>query len=246
VTSRRHRIGTVLTIPDVTLAELLGAPLDLAWIDLEHGALTCADVPPLVVGLRAARCEAHVRLPSWRSDMLPPVLDAGVDGIVAPAIADADEAAALVRRLRYPPAGERGFGPRRAGGYGREPLPVPTPSCTVQIESPAAVQAAASIAAVDGVDALVIGCADLGQALGGAPGMLSPGLEAAARTVRAAAHRAGKAFGLAGAADAATLAVLAAGGVDLVVHSVDVRVYAGAVDRAVELARGALAAGAAA
>jgi 2-keto-3-deoxy-L-rhamnonate aldolase RhmA len=236
--SRRRQIATVLTIPDVALAELLGAPFDLVWIDLEHGALTCADVPPLAIGLRAAGCEAHVRLPSWRSEMLQPAIDAGVDGIVAPSIEDAGEAAALVRRLRHPPRGERGFGPRRAGGYGRAPLPVATPRCAVQIESPGAVAAAATIAAVDGVDALVLGCADLGQALGGVPGLLSPALGAAARTVRDAAHAAGKAFGVAGAADAATLSALAAGGIELAVYAVDVRLYARAVDSAAELARG--------
>jgi 2-keto-3-deoxy-L-rhamnonate aldolase RhmA len=242
--SRRRRVGTVLTIPDVTLAELLGEASDLVWIDLEHGALTCADVPPLAVGLRAARCEAHVRLPSWRSEMLPPALDAGVDGIVAPAIERAEDAAALVRRLRYPPAGERGFGPRRAGGYGRDPLGVVAPACAVQIESAAAVAAAPAIAAVDGVGTLVIGCADLGLALGGQPGILSPALRDAAARVHAAARAAGKAFGVAGAADAATLSALAAGDVDVVVHSVDVRIYAGAVDHAMELASGAFAAGA--
>ena len=235
-----RRIGTVLTVPDVTLAELLGHAFDLAWIDLEHGALTCADVPPLAVGLRAAGCEAHVRLPSWRSEILAPVLDAGVDGIVAPAIAGAEEAVALVRRLRYPPAGERGFGPRRAGGYGRRSVADTVPCCTVQIESPAAVDAAAAIAAVDGVDALVIGCADLGLALGGEPGTLSPALAESALAVRKAAHGAGKAFGVAGATDAVTLSGVAGDDADVVVHSVDVRIYA----RAVDLAAGSLGAGA--
>jgi 2-keto-3-deoxy-L-rhamnonate aldolase RhmA len=227
----RRRIGTVLTIPDVTLAELVGDAFDLAWIDLEHGALGCSDVPPLAVGLRAAGCEAHVRLPSWRSELLQPVIDAGVDGIVAPSIERAEEAAALVRRLRHPPAGERGFGPRRAGGYGRRPA-VDAPRCTVQIESAAGVDAAAAIAGVDGVDTLVVGCADLALALGGEPGVLSPALGEAARTVKLAARAASKAVGVAGTADAATLAALANGDADVVVHSVDVRIYARAVDLA--------------
>lgn len=239
----RRRIGTVLTIPDVTLAELVGEAFDLAWIDLEHGALGCSDVPPLAVGLRAAGCEAYARLPSWRSELLQPVVDAGVDGIVAPSIERAEEAVALVRRLRYPPAGERGFGPRRAGGYGRRAAAPPAPRCTVQIESVAGVHAAAAIARVDGVDALVVGCADLTLALGGEPGVLSAALGEAARTVKLAARAAGKAFGVAGAGDAATLAALANGDADVVVHSVDVRIYARAVDLARELARGAPAPG---
>jgi hypothetical protein len=157
-------IGTVITLADPVLAELIGAPFDLAWIDLEHAALTVAAVPALAVALRAAGCRAEVRLPSWRSEALPPVLDAGVDGVVAPCVESAADATAFVRRLRHPPNGERGYGPRRAGGYGRGEPPIP--SCTVQIESPAGVDAAEAIAAVDGVDALVAGCADLALVVG--------------------------------------------------------------------------------
>src|SRR6185312_2834466 len=104
------------------------------------------------------------RLPHAGSELLGPVLDAGVDGVVAPRVDDAATARALVARLRYPPAGTRGFGPRRAGDYGRSG-PISPVTCTVQIESPAGVAAAADIAAVDGVDAIVLGCADLTRAL---------------------------------------------------------------------------------
>ena len=209
----------VVTLADPVLAELLGAPFDFAWIDLEHAALTVAAVPALAVALRAAGCRAEVRLPSWRSEALPPVIDAGVDGVVAPCVESADDAAAFVRRLRHPPAGVRGYGPRRAGGYGRgEPG---APSCTVQVESERGVESAAAIARVDGVDALVAGCADLARAIG--PDALGD----AVGRVRAAARDAGTRFGIAGAPRE-----LAHAGADLVVHGVDVRLYAAAADAA--------------
>src|SRR5690349_17793680 len=113
------QIGTVLSLPGAALAELAGAALDFAWIDLEHGALGLADVQAMAVGLAAAGCEAHVRLPSVTPDRLPAVLDAGVDGVVAPRVESAEQAKELVQALRYPPAGVRGFGPRRASRYGR-------------------------------------------------------------------------------------------------------------------------------
>jgi large subunit ribosomal protein L1 len=47
-------VGTVLTLPSVQLAELAAEPLDLVWLDLEHGALDTRDVPGLAVAARAA------------------------------------------------------------------------------------------------------------------------------------------------------------------------------------------------
>lgn len=230
------RIGTVVSIADGALAELLGAALDLAWIDLEHGALGPRDVPPLAIALRAADCQAHVRLPGWDSEALGPVLDAGVEGVVVPGIESAAEAGALVRRLRYPPAGTRGFGPRRAGGYGRRMDQLGRVSCTVQVESPKAVDAAAAIAAVNGVDAVVVGCADLRLRLGSSEDSALP---AAVKRAATAVRAAGAEFGVAGAGRQESLVSLVAEPPDLVVHDVDVRVYARAIDAAVAEVRAA-------
>jgi len=227
-------VGTVITLPDPVLAELIGAAFDVAWIDLEHGALGVDAVPALAVALRAAGCRADVRLPSWSSEALPPVADAGVDGVVAPCVESADEAEAFAARLRYPPSGTRGFGPRRAGGYGRSAAA--SPRCTVQIESVAGVESAAAIAAAEGVDALVVGCADLSLSLGERPGVDSPRLQEAVGRVRRAARGAGVAFGIAGGADGS-----AGDGADLVLHSVDVRLYARGADVAATSVRRSIA-----
>jgi 2-keto-3-deoxy-L-rhamnonate aldolase RhmA len=239
------RIGTVLSLPGAVLAELAGGALDLAWIDLEHGALGAADVPPLAIGLRAAGCEAHVRLASAAPAALGAVLDAGVDGVVAPGVESAAQAAALAAALRYPPAGSRGFGPRRAGAYGRVPrfwaAPESRVALTAQIESPAGVEAAGAIAAVEGVDALVVGCADLSLALGAPLDLGSPALRDAVGTVARAAARAGVAFGLAVPDDPRAVAALAPPGTAVLICSADVRLYAGAVDLAVAALRAAVA-----
>lgn len=230
--TRACRIGTVISLPEVTLAELLGASLDLAWIDLEHGALTVRDVPGLAIGLRAAGCEAHVRVARWDSEAIGPAADAGADGIVVPGVETPAQAAEAVRRLRYPPEGVRGYGPRRAGGYGRGGERPGDPVVTLQVETPAGVAAADALAAVHGVHALVVGCADLTLRLG-APGRLDhPGLASAVERVARAAAAHGVAFGLAGGGNLRALAGLAPVGCELLVHSVDVRLYARAVDRA--------------
>lgn len=229
------RVGTVLSLADVALAELTGSALDFAWIDLEHGALGVRDAQALAIALAAAGCAAHARVPSADSELIGPLLDAGVDGIVAPRVEDAETARRLTRRLAYPPAGRRGFGPRRAGGYGRTPAFWASDgvTCTAQIESPAGVESAREIAEVEGIDALVVGCADLSLALDAPSELGDPALRDAVAEVAAACEATGTAFGLAAGGDADGIAALAGGRAEIVVYSADVRLYSGAVDAAV-------------
>jgi 2-keto-3-deoxy-L-rhamnonate aldolase RhmA len=238
------RVGTVLSLPDPVLAELACRALDFAWIDLEHGALSARDAQVLALAVQATGADAYVRVPSSRAELLTAILDAGVDGIVVPRVESAEEAAALARRLDYPPAGSRGFGPRRAGGFGRIPGYASSSAarvrCLLQIESEAGLAAAPEIAAAPGIDALVLGCADLAFELG-VPGRLdAPELVIAAERVADAAEHAGIGFGVAGSGDPEGLAALAAGRAESVVLGADVRLYAGGVDGPVERLRDAL------
>ena len=74
-------VGTVLTLPDVALAELSAGAFDFVWIDLEHGALGALDVPPLAIAAARQRGKSRSRARCGdRRDR--PGLDAGVDGIV--------------------------------------------------------------------------------------------------------------------------------------------------------------------
>jgi 2-keto-3-deoxy-L-rhamnonate aldolase RhmA len=234
------RIGTVLSIGDPVMAELAAQALDLVWIDLEHGALSARDAQVLALAVQSTGAQACVRVPSGRFDALPAILDAGVDGIVVPSVESAEEARAVVRRLSYPPAGDRGFGPRRAGGYGRATGGAPRPDCIVQIESPAGLEHVAEIAAVAGVDCLVLGCADLAVSLGIERRLDTPELAQAAEAVADAAERYGVGFGLAGTGPARQVAALAAGRADFVLVSADVRLYAAGVDAQAGALRAAL------
>jgi len=225
-------VGTVLSLPGAALAELVAEPFDLVWIDLEHGALGPADLQDAVIGVQAARTAALARVPLG-SDDLPRALDCGVDGVVVPAVGSVAEAHELVRRLRYPPAGIRGYGLRRAGtrdrGHdGRAPAP---PVCLVQIEDAAGVAAAAQIAELEGVDALVVGTSDLSFALGTPLDVGSEPMRAAIAEVRRAAVEHGVAFGLAGGFEPGALGEPEEGAA-LVVLSTDARLCAAAVDAA--------------
>lgn len=224
------RVGTVLSLPGAALAELAGHSFDFAWIDLEHGALEVSDAQTMAIGLAASGCEAHVRLPATVPERLAAVIDAGVDGIVLPRAEHPDEVRELVSRVRYPPRGRRGFGPRRAGGYGRR-SPEPHVALTIQVESPEGVSAARILAAVDGVDAVVVGCGDLSLGLDVAHDLTSPRLRDAVASVAGAAAAAGVRFGVAASGDTAAVSALAAGA-DLIVYSADTRLYSAAADAA--------------
>jgi len=230
-------LGTVVTVPDVALAELTASSVDFVWIDLEHSALAVSNVQPLAVGARAAGAAVVARLASAEAGGLNAILDAGVDGVAAPRVESATEAARLVEALRYPPRGSRGLAARRANGYGRQTTRDSRSelACMVQIESPHGVERADAIAAVDGVDALIVGCADLSLALG------SAGLTDAIEHVQRAAAGAGIASGVAGPDDAGRLAELADGRSTVLVLSADVRLYARAVEAAVDGLRRRLA-----
>jgi 2-keto-3-deoxy-L-rhamnonate aldolase RhmA len=105
----------------------------------------------------------------------------------------------------------------------------------VQIESAAGVECADAIAALPGVDAIVVGTADLSFSLGAPLDTHAPELLDAVEAVRRATVATGVALGIAGALD--TLPVEACAGASILVHSTDARICADAVDRAAEWLR---------
>jgi len=185
-------VGTVLSLPGAAYAELVGHAFDFVWIDLEHAALAGSDVLDAIVGVQAAGGAAFVRLPRGVSPA--PALDAGADGVVVPRVETAEEAQAAAGALRHPPTGTRGFGPRRLALRRNAVAPL----CWVQIESAAAVRAAADIASVPGVDAVVVGAADLSYDLGKEGDVGADEVRRAIEQVREATLGAGKVFGAAG------------------------------------------------
>jgi 2-keto-3-deoxy-L-rhamnonate aldolase RhmA len=222
-------VGTVLATRDPGIAELTGSCADFVWIDLEHGSIGRADVLPLAIAAQAGGAAALVRLEDPSGGGVGAALDAGADGVVVPHVESAAAAGAVAERLRYPPRGSRGVAARRATRYGLAP-DAAEPLCFVQIESMRAVEAAGAIAAVDGVDALVVGCTDLAAALGDPPGTASATLRGAVAHVQSAADDAGVASGVAGPDDPELLCELAAGRSTLVVVGADVRILARALD----------------
>jgi 2-keto-3-deoxy-L-rhamnonate aldolase RhmA len=240
VMSARRLAGTVLTLPGATAAELLAEPFDLVWVDLEHGALGPLDAQEMIIGAQAAGTFALVRLPSDAHGLMTAMLDAGADGVVLADVAHPATAIAAIERVAHPPDGTRGWGPRRLTlrqrGTGRRP---PLPAVWVQIESAEGVRRAEQIASVPGLDAVVVGTADLSFSLGAPLDTRAPELLHAVEAVRRATRSADVALGVAGALEA--MAPAAYAGASILVHSTDARLCAGAVDDAAAWLRGALA-----
>jgi 4-hydroxy-2-oxoheptanedioate aldolase len=220
-------LGTVLSLAGAFYAELLARHFDFVWIDAEHAALGPSEVQDAVIGVQAAGATAFVRVPAEAP--FSPVLDAGADGIVVPRVRSSREAEEIARRLRHAPEGTRGYGPRRLAVWPR----TEQPSCVVQIEDLAGVHASGEIARVAGIDALVVGVADLSFELGEPLVLDAPPLRSAVDRVRDAAAAAGVRFGIAGlpVEDAAGAAA------DILVVSSDVRLVDGALAAVARTAR---------
>ena len=227
----RRLTGTVLTLPGATAAELLAEPFDLVWIDLEHGALGPLEAQEMILGAQAATTFALVRVPAEAHALMTAMLDAGADGVVLADVREPVTAAAAIEKAAHPPDGNRGWGPRRLTlrqrGTGHRP---PRPSVWVQIESADGVERADDIAALPGLDAVVVGTADLSFSLGVPLDNHAPELLDAVEAVRRASVAAGVALGIAGALD--TTPSEACAGATILVHSTDARICADAVDRA--------------
>ncbi|MFS0894828.1 HpcH/HpaI aldolase family protein [Microbacterium sp. 179-I 3D3 NHS] len=225
------RIGTVLTLRGAVSAELFAEPFDFVWIDLEHAALSSADAQDMILGAQAAGTAALVRLRCDAFSSMTHVLDAGADGIVLADVPDADTVREVVTRITHPPHGVRGWGPRRSGLRGRTRGRAPaTPLLWTQIESPAGVEAVERIAAVPGVDTVVVGTADLSLALGVPQRFDAPELLAAVDRVRSAAIAHGTEFGVAGPLTTAPHDLVRAA--SILCHSTDARMAASGADSA--------------
>ncbi len=165
-------LGICITFTDPTVTEALCNIVDFVWIDTEHNALTLEAVQAHVMATKGTETIPLVRVP-WNDPVLiKPVLDVGAAGVIVPLIRTADDARRAVAACLYPPAGIRGFGPRRPSNYGKLSGPEfceaanASISIIVQIEHIEAVNNIDEILAVPGLTSIVIGPNDLAGSLG--------------------------------------------------------------------------------
>jgi 4-hydroxy-2-oxoheptanedioate aldolase len=190
----------------VDIAAIMAAcGFDWLFIDLEHGTMPLDTAVQISCAALTAGITPLVRVPSGQYSMATRALDGGALGIVMPHVDTAEEAKTVVDHLKYPPLGHRSV----AGGQaflGFRAVPVGEAARTmnaetlvvVMLETPQAIANADSIAAVPGVDVLLIGTNDLAMEMG-IPGEFAHAEVARAyERVIAACRRHNKAPGMGG------------------------------------------------
>jgi 4-hydroxy-2-oxoheptanedioate aldolase len=159
-----------LTFEDVTAAEAVaGAGFDAVTVDLQHGAMTTEGLGAVVAAIEPTGAVPFARLPWNDPAAAMRALDLGVRGVIAPMVNSGEEARALAHACRYPPRGVRSYGPvRSAFGSGHEQTERANETVLVfaQIETAEGLAAVDDICAVDGLDGLYVGPADLSMSLG--------------------------------------------------------------------------------
>ncbi|MEU4233600.1 aldolase/citrate lyase family protein [Nonomuraea sp. NPDC026600] len=226
--------GTFLGAATPVTAEVCAAAgVDWVLLDLEHGAGGEEQACDVIAAAASYSVPTVVRVESTERIRAGRLLDLGAAGIMFPRVDTADEAAACVRHLRYPPAGDRGVATyNRMCRYGLDPAALDRSDGdvlgVVQIETLPALDAVEDIAALDGVDVLFVGPRDLSHALD-VPGQTqAPAYVAALDRVLAAARGNGKAAGQL-VPDGAAAAGLAAAGWQFLAIGSDTTLLAGAI-----------------
>lgn len=202
-TADRPLIGMWVVSGSPIAAEIAaGSGLDLLLIDGEHSANTLESIQQQLQVVAAFPVFPLVRVPFGDAVVIKQVLDLGAQNLIVPMVSSAEQAAALVQAVRYPPQGVRGVGSAlaRSSRWNRIDDYLAqandSVSLTVQIESAEAVEQADEILAVDGVDAVFVGPADLSASLGLLGQQGHPTVVSAVERVLDAATAAGKPAGV--------------------------------------------------
>ena len=198
-----NTIGTWMSIGSPIIAELAAAcGFDWLLFDFEHGCASEASLIGNLQALNGSKCAPIVRVGAPDPHLLMRVLDWGAAGVMVPHIESAEAAESCVRSISYPPRGHRGFSRTvRAYQFGlRPPItdPAQKPVFIAQIETREGVRNAAAIAAVEGVDMLFVGPADLAFDIQARPEGNDPraDYDACLKIVIEAAYAAGKSTGI--------------------------------------------------
>ena len=200
---RRNEVclGAQIALSDPVVAELFGrAGFDWLIIDTEHSAQNLLTVRGLLQAAVATEAVALARPLKLDPDEIRRFLDLGSPGVLCPFVNTGEEAKLLVNACRYPPAGIRGWGPRRAAGYGFDTAEYAKRAnesmiCIPIIESKEALGNIEQIVSVEGIDGITVGPMDLSISLGCFQNFDDPIYVTAIERVRKACKKYGKAMG---------------------------------------------------
>lgn len=228
-------IGCWLSLGDPLATEIAGtAGFDWLLIDGEHTPYDITRIRMQLMALEASGSHAAVRVPISETWILKQVLDAGAQTILVPMVETAEQAQQLVHDVRYPPTGGRGVGysGARCSRFGEITDYGTTADeqicLLVQVENRAGIAALDDILAVEGIDGVFIGPADLSADMGYMGEIKHPEVQATIKGAFARIEAAGKAPGVLSTTSEMTQDMIDAGA-RFVATGVDLQLLAGAL-----------------
>ncbi len=205
--NKESAVGTMIRLirsPAIVLVAK-DAGLDFVMFDMEHGPFGFETITDAASLARAEGIDCWVRVPELTKGYVSRALDCGVSGIMVPMIKDGDEAFQFAQWAKYQGLGNRGLGGWGAHTHYRDASPQGQQFLDseneriltiAQIECAQAIENIDAIASVDGIDALLIGPADLSNSLGIGGQFSHPLLNEAIARVSESALRHDKIFGI--------------------------------------------------
>jgi 2-keto-3-deoxy-L-rhamnonate aldolase RhmA len=198
--------GMWLRLSDPTVAELVGQ-LGFDWVvfDAEHVAYDLQPLQTILMAFNGSPTLPIIRVYTNDPAFIKRILDMGAGGVLIPQLTSAAEAKAAVAACKYPPAGIRGAGPRRASRYGHVPDYFTTADAQtvvfIMLETVGAMSELDEILKLPGLDGLVIGPTDLSMGMGFHGDFNHEPVQAALESICAKAKAAGMPFGTGRPAD---------------------------------------------
>lgn len=209
----KTQIGCWMTFGEASTAEIMGtAGFDWLVIDGEHTPNDIRSIRDQLMALDASPSHPVVRVPIGEPWIIKQVMDAGAQTVLVPMVESAEHAHEMVRAVTYPPLGIRGVGATsaRATRFGAVSDYVQTADqevcLIVQVENRAGIAALDDILAVDGIDGVFIGPADLSTDMGFGGNSAAPEVRAVIADALKRIKAAGKAPGILGVTDEAVQA----------------------------------------
>ncbi|WP_050927972.1 aldolase/citrate lyase family protein [Aestuariivita boseongensis] len=231
-------IGCWMTLADIYSAEVLGtAGFDWVVVDGEHSPNDIRSMRDQLIALEASDTHPVVRVPIGETRLIKQVLDIGAQTVLVPMVETAEQAQELVRACRYPPEGTRGVGASaaRASRFGSIPDYIATADdqicLLVQVENRAGIANIDEILAVEGVDGVFIGPADLSTDMGHQGNSSAPEVEQVILATLQRIKDAGKAPGILSTKDETT-ALYRDGGAQFLAVGIDLLMLARATREA--------------
>lgn len=193
---------TCVASPKLVEIAGLSGKFHAIWIDQEHCGVHQSDLELMLIACRAAGVDAFARVPLTDYATIMRPMEAGCCGVMVAQVRTLEEVKTAAAWAKYPPAGIRGvFGGNYESRYGTVDLATHIATANrerwlaIQIETAEAAEIVDQIAAVEGVDHLFVGPADLSVTLGVPGQFLHPKCIAALERTAAAAKRHGKTWG---------------------------------------------------